>query len=105
MSVPFNSCSIALRASGVSGWVFLENLIPKHNFSNSIYDAMDDLEDQYSDWDSDQGFGSSDSTFAIKYFIDSMIKSCGLGAKLKTVFSPSLSIVEVEKVEIKNDKI
>ena len=94
MSLPFNSCRFVLMSCKVSGWSLLENLIPKGEFTNVIYNAQDDLEGQYSDWDSDQGFGSSDSTYAMKYFLDSIILNNGFGDKLKTDFTPCLSIVE-----------
>jgi len=45
------------------------------------------------DWDSDQGFGSSDGTYMLKEFIDNVIWSFTDGGKYMTKFTPILSVV------------
>jgi len=97
MSLPFRTAFFVLRACKIQGWNLIENSIPKENFSWAICNSSDDLEDRYSDWNSGDGFGSSDSTYALKYFLDSLILNNNLNDKLKTDFTPSLSIVEIVK--------
>lgn len=63
--------------------------------------AMEVAEEWTSDWDEDQGFGSSDMTFMIKNFIDNVISRFASG-KLMTEFTPSLSIVEYSEAEHHN---
>lgn len=94
MSLPFNTSRIVSRATNIEGWSLILKNAPVDNMETSIIRATEDLEDRYSDWDSDQGFGSSDSTYAVKYFLDSVIINNNLYTKLKTDFTPYLSIVE-----------
>lgn len=53
-----------------------------------LYDEADKFCDDY-EWPEDEGFGSSDMTFAIKEFVDGL-----LDPEFKTVFNPRLSIVK-----------
>jgi hypothetical protein len=46
------------------------------------------------DWDEDQGFGSSDTTFMLQDFINRVIWSEQKFDQLKTDFTPHLSVVE-----------
>ena len=55
--------------------------------------------DWTNDWDEDQGFGSSDGTYMLKDFIDTVIASTymkkGMDSGLyKTEFTPTLSIIK-----------
>lgn len=50
--------------------------------------------DWTNDWDEDQGFGSSDGTYMLKDFIDTVISNYTQGGKYMTKFTPSLSVVE-----------
>lgn len=93
MSLPFNTSRIVSSATNISGWLLIVKNIPADSISTSITNATEDLEDRYSDWDSDQGFGSSDSTYAVKYFLDFIILNNNLN-NLKTDFTPYLSIVK-----------
>ena len=63
--------------------------------------ATEVAEEWTSDWDEDQGFGSSDMTFMIKDFVDNVIWRFAAG-KLETKFTPSLSIVEYSEAEHHN---
>ena len=47
------------------------------------------------DWDEDQGFGSSDGTFMLKDFIDTVINQFTSLNIYKTEFNPSLQIVKL----------
>jgi hypothetical protein len=51
------------------------------------------------EWDEDQGFGSSDSTYMLKEFIDCVIWNHTNGGKYMTKFTPSLSVVEYSEAE------
>jgi len=56
--------------------------------------ALEVCEEWTSDWDEDEGFGSSDMTYMIKSFVDTVISNYTQGGKYMTKFTPSLSIVE-----------
>jgi hypothetical protein len=61
--------------------------------------ATEVAEDWTNDWDEDQGFGSSDGTYMLKDFIDTVISSIymknGMGSGLySTMFNPSLEVVK-----------
>ena len=58
-----------------------------------LMDYVLEVCENYSDWDSDQGFGSSDITYAVKEVLDNIIMSFYRG-KLMTEFTPCLSVVE-----------
>jgi hypothetical protein len=60
--------------------------------------------DWTNDWDEDEGFGSSDGTYMLKDFIDTVISSNyiknGLGSGMyMTKFTPSLSVVPYSEQE------
>jgi len=60
---------------------------------NEQYDLAVEITEEWSeDWSKDDGFGSSDFTFALKDFIDEFIRRKQLS--LKTVFKPYLEIVK-----------
>lgn len=54
--------------------------------------ATEVSEEWSSDWDEDQGFGSSDMTYMLKDFIDRVIYQFA-GGQLMTKFTPLLSVV------------
>ena len=63
--------------------------------------------DWTSDWSEDEGFGSSDMTYMIKDFIDTVISSNyiknGLGSGMyMTKFTPSLSVVPYSEADHHN---
>jgi len=53
------------------------------------------VEEWSSDWDEEQGFGSSDGTFMLKDFIDNVIHQFTSLNIYKTEFNPSLQIVKL----------
>ena len=55
--------------------------------------ATEIAEEWTNDWDEDQGFGSSDGTYMLKEFIDTVIWSFTKGGKYMTDFTPCLSVV------------
>jgi len=69
--------------------------------------ALEVCEEWTSDWDEDEGFGSSDMTYMIKDFIDTVISSNyiknGLGSGMyMTKFTPSLSVVPYSEADHHN---
>ena len=55
--------------------------------------ALNVVEEWTEDWSEDEGFGSSDMTYMIKDFIDTVIWKYTGGGKYMTKFTPSLSVV------------
>jgi len=64
--------------------------------------ALEVVEEWTSDWDEDQGFGSSDGTYLLKDFIDTVIGNYTNGGKYMTKFTPSLSVVEYSEADHHN---
>jgi hypothetical protein len=63
--------------------------------------ALDVTEEWTSDWCEDEGFGSSDMTYMMKDFIDTLIGMFGSG-KYMTKFTPRLSVVEYSEADHHN---
>lgn len=107
MSLPFNLNSVLATASLVEGFDAVRNAFPVVGkwtnrvitYPDAVYEALQDLADDYSDWDSDQGFGSSDMTYVRKSFIDSMISYANLNGYYETKFAPYLKIVEYSEAD------
>ena len=57
------------------------------------------VEEWSSDWDEGHGFGSSDGTYLLKDFIDTVISSYTKSGKYMTKFNPSLSVVEYSEAD------
>ena len=101
MSVPFNLNSVLATAQLVEGFDVIKSGFPtigKYTgkvitYSDAIYDSLQCLVDDYQDWPEDQGFGSSDMTYARQSFIDFMIQFGNLSDKLETKFDPYLKVV------------
>jgi hypothetical protein len=68
-------------------------------YSDAVYEALNDVAEEYQDWPEDQGFGSSDMTFVRKSFIDSMIRMANLNGYYETDFQPYLKVVEYSEFE------
>lgn len=56
--------------------------------------SLEIVEEWSSDWDEGHGFGSSDGTYLLKDFIDTVIGNYANG-KYRTDFTPSLSVVKL----------
>lgn len=65
--------------------------IPQWNLLELAIDVASEWTD---DWDSDQGFGSSDRTYMVKEFIDCVIWNHCPQDKYMTKFNPGLQVVE-----------
>ena len=100
MALPFNLTS-DLSAREIEGYNIIENTFPviskwsnrEVTITDAIYEALGEVISDFEDWPEDQGFGSSDMTFAKKSFLDSMICIAGLHEEYKTDFKPFLKVV------------
>jgi hypothetical protein len=100
MALPFNLTSV-LSAREIEGYDIIENTFPvvskwsgrQVTITDAIYVALSDVMSDFEDWPEDQGFGSSDMTFAKKSFIDTMINMANLSNEYKTDFKPFLKVV------------
>jgi hypothetical protein len=107
MSLPFNLNSVLATASLVEGFDIVKNAFPVEGrftkrvitYSDAVYEALNDVAEDYSDWPEDQGFGSSDMTYVRKSFIDSLIDMANLRGYYETKFQPYLKVVEYSEAE------
>ena len=107
MSLPFSLTSVLETASLVEGFDVVRNAFPVEGrytnrvitYMDAVYDALLDVAEDYQDWPEDQGFGSSDMTYARKSFIDTMISIANLRGYYETKFQPYLKVVEYSEVE------
>ena len=110
MSLPFNLNSVLATSQLIEGFDIVRNAFPvvgKYTnrvitYPDAVYEALNDVAEDYSDWDSDQGFGSSDMTYVRKSFIDSMISLANLNGYYETKFDPYLKVVEYSEAEYHN---
>jgi len=102
MSLPFNPIRVFETAPLIEGYDVIKNAFPvvgKYSnrvitYADAVHTALDELISDYADWPEDQGFGSSDMTFARQSFIDSMISLANLNGYYDTAFQPYLKVVE-----------
>ena len=107
MSLPFNLNSVLASASLIEGFDVVRNAFPVEGrftkrvitYADAVYEALEEVASDYSDWDSDQGFGSSDMTYVRKSFIDTMIDIANLRGYYETKFAPYLKVVEYSEFE------
>lgn len=107
MSLPFNLNSVLATASLVEGFDVVRNAFPVEGkytkrvitYADAVYEALNDLAEDYSDWPEDQGFGSSDMTYARMSFINTMISLANLNGYYETKFAPYLKVVEYSEAE------
>ena len=107
MSLPFNLNSVLATASLIEGFDVVRNAFPVEGrftkrvitYSDAVYEALNDVIEDYQDWPEDQGFGSSDMTYVRKSFIDSLIDMANLRGYYETKFQPYLKVVEYSEVE------
>ena len=86
MSLPFNLASVLESSSLVEGYNVVKNAFPVEGrftkrvitYADAVYEALNEVAEDYSDWPEDQGFGSSDMTYVRKSFIDTMIDIANL---------------------------
>jgi len=102
MSLPFNLNSVLTTASLIEGFDVVRNAFPVEGrftkrvitYSDAVYEALNDVAEEYADWPEEQGFGSSDMTFVRQSFINSMISLANLNGYYDTAFQPYLKVVE-----------
>ena len=107
MSLPFNLNSVLATASLVEGFDVIRNAFPVEGrftkrvitYADAVYEALNDISEQYADWPEDQGFGSSDMTFVRQSFINSMISLANLNGYYDTAFQPYLKVVEYSEYD------
>ena len=107
MSLPFNLNSVLATASLIEGFDTIRNAFPVNGrftnrvitYADAVYDALNEVAEDYSDWPEDQGFGSSDMTYVRKSFIDTMISIANLNGYYETKFAPYLKVVEYSEAE------
>jgi hypothetical protein len=107
MSLPFNLSSLLETASLVEGFNVVKNAFPVKGqfvdrvitYPEAVFDALAEVADDYQDWPEDQGFGSSDMTYARKSFIDTMISIANLRGYYQTKFQPYLKVVEYSEID------
>jgi hypothetical protein len=107
MSLPFNLNSVLATASLIEGFDVVRNAFPVEGrftnrvitYSDAVYEALEEVASDYSDWPEDQGFGSSDMTYVRKSFIDTMIDLANLRGYYQTDFKPYLKVVEYSEYE------
>jgi len=107
MSLPFNLNSVLATASLIEGFDVVRNAFPVEGrftkriitYSDAVFEALEEVASDYSDWPEDQGFGSSDMTYVRKSFIDSMISLANLNGYYETKFAPNLKVVEYSEFE------
>ena len=98
MNYLVNPSNIVTRALGIDSF---KQMISDEQvqFSELVDTSIQIAEEWTDDWDSDHGFGSSDGTYLLKDFIDTIIscytKSIYKKSGYQTVFNPSLSIVKL----------
>ena len=105
MSLPFNLAMIPETSSLVEGYDVIRKEFPTNNgftYSDAVFNSLEIVANEYSDWDEDQGFGSSDMTYVRQLFIDKMLFFAGLRGYYETKFQPYLKVVEYSEAEHHN---
>ncbi len=93
--------------SNLTGFDVVRNAFPVEGkftksvitYADAVYEALNDVMEDYSDWPEDQGFGSSDMTYVRKSFVDSMISLANLNGYYQTDFKPYLKVVEYSEID------
>ena len=95
MNYLVNPSNIVSRALGIDSFKQMIN-DEQIQFSELVDTSVQIAEEWTDDWDEDQGFGSSDGTFLLKDFIDTIISNFTNSVYKKsgyqTVFNPILSV-------------
>ena len=102
--------NIVSRALGIDSFKQMIN-DEQVQFSELVDTSVQIAEEWTNDWDEDQGFGSSDGTYLLKDFMDTIISNFTNSVYNKsgyqTVFNPTLSVTykyaESELVSFEDD--
>ena len=98
MNYLVNPSNIVSRALGIDSF---KQMISDEQvqFSELVDTSVEIAEEWTNDWDEDHGFGSSDGTYLLKDFMDTIILSYTNSTYNKsgyqTVFNPSLSVAKI----------
>ena len=92
MNYLVNPSDIVSRALGIDSFKQMIN-DEQVQFSELVHTSVQIAEEWTNDWDEDQGFGSSDGTYLLKDFMDTIIGSYTKG--YKTIFSPYLTVSKI----------
>jgi len=92
MNYLVNPSDILSKAFGIDSFKQMIN-DEQVQFSELVDTSIEIAQQWTDDWDSDHGFGSSDGTYLLKDFIDTIIGSYTNG--YKTIFNPSLTISKI----------
>ena len=92
MNYLVNPSDIVSKAFGIDSFKQMIN-DEQVQFSELVDTSIEIAQQWTDDWDSDHGFGSSDGTYLLKDFIDTIIGSYTNG--YKTIFNPSLTISKI----------
>jgi hypothetical protein len=102
MSLPFNLAFVHETSSLVEGYDVIRKGFPSKNgftYADAVFNSLEIVANEYSDWPEDQGFGSSDMTYVRKLFIDEMLFFAGFRGYYETDFQPYLKVVEYSEAE------
>lgn len=102
MSLPFNLAIVHETSSLIEGYDVIRKEFPTQNgftYSDAVFNSLEIVANEYSDFPKDQGFGSSDMTYVRKMFIDKMLFFAGLRGYYETDFQPYLKVVEYSEAE------
>ena len=95
MNYLVNPSNIVSRALGIDSFKQMIN-DEQVQFSELVDTSVQIAEEWTNDWDEDQGFGSSDGTYLLKDFMDTVISNFTNSVYNKsgyqTVFNPTLSV-------------
>ena len=92
MNYLVNPSTIVTRALGIDS--FKQMITNEQVQFSELVDTSIEIAEQWTDdWDDGHGFGSSDGTYLLKDFIDTIIGSYTNG--YKTIFNPSLTISKI----------
>jgi len=95
MNYLVNPSTIVTKALGIDSFKQMIN-DEQVQFSELVDTSVQIAEEWTNDWDEDQGFGSSDGTYLLKDFIDTIISNFTNSVYKKsgyqTVFNPTLSV-------------
>ena len=98
MNYLVNPSDIVSKAFGIDSFKQMIN-DEQVQFSELVDTSVEIAEQWTDDWDEDHGFGSSDGTYLLKDFIDTIILSYTNSTYNKsgyqTVFNPSLSVAKI----------
>ena len=92
MNYLVNPSNIVSRALGIDSFKQMIN-DEQIQFSELVDTSVQIAEEWTNDWDEGDGFGSSDGTYLLKDFIDTVISNYSTSHKYMTDFTPYLSVV------------